>query len=98
MSEEASTTRTIRLRLNGESVRAQMAGSVLQTYADQGQSVAAGTVLARIEAGGTDDSYLSARSAVTAAQNSYSIATRELERAHARSRGDGTPDLCRNYE
>lgn len=63
------------------SVRAQMAGSVLQTYADQGQSVAAGTVLARIEAGGTDDSYLSARSAVTAAQNSYSIATRELERA-----------------
>lgn len=63
------------------SVRAQMAGSVLQTYADQGQSVAGGAVLARIEAGGNDDAYLSARSAVTAAQNSYSIATRELERA-----------------
>lgn len=63
------------------SVRAQMAGSVLQTYVDQGQSVAAGIVLARIEAGGTDDSYLSARSAVTAAENSHSIASRELERA-----------------
>lgn len=63
------------------SVRSQMAGSVLQTYVDQGQAVAAGTVLARIEAGGNDDAYLSARSAVTAAQNSYSIASRELERA-----------------
>lgn len=63
------------------SVRAQMAGSVLQTYVDQGQSVAAGTVLARIEAGGSDDSYLSARSAVTAAENSLAIATRELSRA-----------------
>lgn len=63
------------------SVRAQMAGSVLQTYADQGQSVATGTVLARIEAGGTDDSYFSARSGVTAAENSLAIANRELERA-----------------
>ena len=63
------------------SVRAQMAGSVLQTYVDQGQSVASGSVLARIEAGGTDDSYLSARSSVTAAQNSLAIATRELSRA-----------------
>ena len=63
------------------SVRAQMAGSVLQTYVDQGQSVSAGTVLARIEAGGNDDAYLSARSAVSTAQNSLAIATRELERA-----------------
>lgn len=63
------------------SVRSQMAGSVLQTYVDQGQSVAAGTVLARIEAGGADDSYLSARSGVTAAENSLTIANRELERA-----------------
>lgn len=63
------------------SVRAQTAGSVLQTYVDQGQPVAAGTVLARIEAGGSDDIYLSARSSVTAAQNSLAIATRELSRA-----------------
>ena len=63
------------------SVRAQLAGSVLQAYVDQGQTVAAGTILARIEAGGTDDAYLSARSSVTAAQNSLAIATRELDRA-----------------
>lgn len=63
------------------SVRAQLAGSVLQAYVDQGQTVAAGTILARIEAGGTDDTYLSARSSVTAAQNSLAIATRELDRA-----------------
>lgn len=63
------------------SVRAQMAGSVLQTYVDQGQSVSAGTILARIEAGGNDDAYLSARSAVGTAENSLAIANRELERA-----------------
>jgi len=63
------------------SVRAQLAGSVLQAYVDQGQTVAAGTILARIEAGGMDDTYLSARSSVTAAQNSLAIATRELDRA-----------------
>lgn len=63
------------------SVRAQMAGSVLQTYVDQGQAVSTGTVLARIEAGGSDDAYLSARSAVSTAENSLAIATRELERA-----------------
>lgn len=63
------------------SVRAQIAGSVLQTYVDQGQSVAAGSVLARIEAGGSDDSYLSARSGVSAAENSLAIANRELDRA-----------------
>lgn len=63
------------------SVRAQMAGSVLHTYVDQGQAVAAGTVLARIEAGGSDDTYLSARSSVTAAENGLGNATRELSRA-----------------
>lgn len=63
------------------SVRAQLAGSVLQTYVDQGQAVAAGTVLARVEAGGSDDTYLSARSSVTAAENGLGNATRELSRA-----------------
>ena len=63
------------------SVRAQIAGSVLQTYVDQGQPVAGGSVLARIEAGGSDDAYLSARSGVTAAENALAIANRELERA-----------------
>src|SRR6202051_3184228 len=40
-------------------LRAQVPGSVLQTYADQGQAVNAGTVLARIDASGIQDAYTS---------------------------------------
>jgi len=62
-------------------VRAQVGGSVLQTYADQGQPVRAGQTLARIEAGGLQDVFLSARAGVTAAVNNADIASRELARA-----------------
>lgn len=62
-------------------IRAQVGGSVLQTYADQGQAVRAGQTLARIEAGGLQDVYLSARAGVTAASNSADVANRELERS-----------------
>jgi membrane fusion protein (multidrug efflux system) len=62
-------------------VRAQVGGSVLQAYADQGQSVRAGQTLARIEAGGLQDVYLSARAGVTSATNNADIAQRELERS-----------------
>ena len=62
------------------SVRAQIAGSVLQTYADQGQSVGAGAVLARIDASGIQDAYNSARSGVTAARNTADLAGRDLSR------------------
>ena len=51
-------------------LRAQVPGSVLQTYADQGQAVSAGTVLARIDATGIQDAYTSARAGVVAARNS----------------------------
>lgn len=61
-------------------LRSQIAGSVLQTYADQGQSVSAGTVLARIDATGIQDAYNSARAAVTAARNVAEIASRDLAR------------------
>ena len=54
-------------------VRAQVGGSVLQTYVDQGQSVRAGQTLARIEAGGLQDVFLSARAGVTAANNSADV-------------------------
>jgi RND family efflux transporter MFP subunit len=63
------------------SIRAQVGGSVLQTMADQGQAVRAGQTLARIEAGGLQDSFLSARAAVTSASNSADVARRELERS-----------------
>lgn len=63
------------------SVHAQISGSVLQTYVDEGQAVRAGQTLARIEAGGLQDVYLSARAGVTAASNSSDIARRELARS-----------------
>jgi membrane fusion protein, multidrug efflux system len=62
-------------------IRAQVGGSVLQTYADEGQAVRAGQTLARIEGGGLQDTYLSARAGVTAASNSADIANRELARS-----------------
>lgn len=63
------------------SVRAQVGGSVLQIYQDQGQAVRAGQTLARVDAGGLQDVFLSARSGVTSAVNNADIARRELERA-----------------
>jgi membrane fusion protein, multidrug efflux system len=61
-------------------LRAQVQGSVLQTYADQGQAVSAGTVLARIDASGIQDAYNSARAGVVAARNAADIATRNQAR------------------
>lgn len=61
-------------------LRAQVQGSVLQTYADQGQAVNAGTVLARIDATGIQDAYNSARAQVVAARNAADIAARDLAR------------------
>ena len=61
-------------------MRAEMGGRVLQIYAEQGQSVGAGAVLARIDASGIQDAYNSARSGVTAARNAYDVASRDLSR------------------
>ena len=61
-------------------LRAQVAGSVLQTYADQGQAVNAGTVLARIDATGIQDAYTSARAGVVAARNAADVASKDLAR------------------
>ncbi len=62
-------------------VRAQVGGSVLQTYAEQGQRVGAGQLLAQIDATGLQDAFLSARAAVTSANSSADIAARELARS-----------------
>jgi membrane fusion protein (multidrug efflux system) len=66
---------------NEASVRAQVGGSVLQTLVDAGQAVRAGQTLARIEGGGLQDAFLSARAGVTSAVNNADVAKRELERA-----------------
>ena len=62
-------------------VRAQIGGSVLQTYAEPGQRVGAGQLLAQIDASGLQDAFLSARSAVTSANNNADVAARELARS-----------------
>jgi membrane fusion protein, multidrug efflux system len=61
-------------------LRAQVPGSVLQTYADQGQAVNAGAVLARIDATGIQDAYTSARAGLIAARNVADVAAKDLAR------------------
>jgi len=61
-------------------LRAQVTGSVLQTYADQGQVVNAGTVLARIDASGIQDAYNSARAGLVSARNAADVAAKDLAR------------------
>jgi RND family efflux transporter MFP subunit len=64
-------------------VRAEVNAAVMQTFAEPGQRVAAGAILARLDDTAIRDQLLSARAAVATAQNAYDIAKRELERAEA---------------
>ena len=61
-------------------VRAEVGGPVLQTFADKGQAVKAGQVLARIDDTALRDQYLSSRSAVGTAQEAATVADRNLQR------------------
>ena len=61
-------------------IRSEMSGAVLQTYAEAGQRVNAGQPLAQLDAAVLRDQQISARGAVTTAQSSYDIAQRELSR------------------
>jgi RND family efflux transporter MFP subunit len=65
------------------SVRAEVAGAVLQTTAEQGQAVSKGQVLARIDDAALRETELAARSAVTTAQNSVEISKRQVDRNDA---------------
>lgn len=67
--------------LKSATIRAEMSGSVLQTYAEAGQAVRAGQPLAQLDAAVLRDQALSARSAVTTAASSHDLAQRELSRA-----------------
>lgn len=62
-------------------VRAQVGGAVLRTFAEQGERVGAGAVLAQIDDAGIRDALLAARSGVSSAQNAAELATRDLQRA-----------------
>ena len=62
-------------------VRAELPAAVMETYAEPGQRVAAGTLLARLDDTAIRDQALGARAALTTASNANDIAKRELERA-----------------
>lgn len=64
-------------------VRAEVGGTVLQTYAEQGQRVGKGQVLARIDDAAMRETELSAKAAVTTAQNTVDLNKRQLERNDA---------------
>jgi RND family efflux transporter MFP subunit len=62
-------------------IRAEMSGSVVQTWAEAGQRVRAGQQLAQLDASVLRDQQISAQGAVNTAQSAYDIAQRELSRA-----------------
>lgn len=64
-------------------IRAEASAAVMQTYAEPGQRVSAGALLARLDDSAIRDQVLSARAQVATAQNAYDIAKRELDRADA---------------
>lgn len=64
-------------------IRAEVPGAVLETFAEPGQRVAEGAVLARLDDAAIRDQALSARATVATADNANDIAKKELERAEA---------------
>lgn len=61
-------------------MRAQVGGPVLATYAEQGQHVRAGELLARIDATAIRDAYAAARAAEASARVSADLAARQTAR------------------
>ncbi len=73
-------------------VRAEVTGTVLQTYVEQGQRVAKGTALARIDDRAVEDAYRSAQSQVRSAEANRDVARRNAERAQALSKAGAIAD------
>jgi RND family efflux transporter MFP subunit len=69
--------------LEQATVRAEVGGAVLQTMVEQGQPVSRGQPLARIDDATLRETELSARAAVTTAQNSADVAKRQVDRNQA---------------
>ena len=69
------------LRPRNEAVlRAQVGGSVLEVYAEEGQTVRKGAMLARIEARNLEDTRRSAATGVRSAEQALEVAEREAAR------------------
>jgi RND family efflux transporter MFP subunit len=73
-------------------VRAQVGGQVLQVYADQGQPVRAGQLLARIDATALSAAAASAQTGVASAQTGLQVAQRNYERAQALNQAGAMSD------
>ena len=77
---------------NEARVRAEIAGAVQQTYADEGQRVRAGALLGRLDDTAVRDAYLSAKSAVRTAESSLQNAQRNLERSSRLAQAGALPE------
>ena len=77
-------------------VRSEVSGAVLQTFVEAGSSVRQGQELARIDDSGIRDAYLSAKSAVTTADNTVQISEREAERAETLAKAGAIADRQRD--
>ena len=73
-------------------MRAEIAGPVEQTYAEEGQRVRRGVLLARIDDSSTRDAYLSAQSAVRSAESALQNAQRNAERATRLAQAGALPE------
>ncbi len=73
-------------------VRAEIGGPVLQTYAEAGQPVQSGQQLVRIDESSLRDAMLSAQSAVTTAQNMVDVDQHEVQRDDALLKAGAIPD------
>jgi RND family efflux transporter MFP subunit len=62
-------------------VRAEVGGTVLSVFADQGQAVSSGQVLARVDDSAVREQFVSAQSAVRSAEQTVAVAARNVERS-----------------
>jgi RND family efflux transporter MFP subunit len=98
-AEEIRTGPSLSGALSAETqstVRAEVSGAVLQTLVEVGAAVRQGQDLARIDDSGIRDSYISARSGVTTAENSLQVAEREAQRAEALSKAGAIAERQRD--
>jgi RND family efflux transporter MFP subunit len=73
-------------------VRAEMGGQVERTFADEGQRVRRGVLLARIDDTAVRDAYLSAKSALRSAESALQIAQRNAERSSRLAQAGALPE------
>lgn len=76
-------------------VRAKLAGSVLNVTVEEGQAVSRGTVMARIEARPLEDALVSSQSGVRSAEQALSVAQREADRVATLVKGGALADRDR---